>query len=239
MVEPPTKRQRRTDSSTMWEQNEPDRPSSAPKGAAPRRDAAKSNSKYQPRSPDRTGHRREHTINKREKESDSRRDRDRGPRDRRDGRDYKREDTRRPPQGKHHYYNSRVSHAGKSNTIPDDRSRSPPRGPRGQRPRSRERYAPRNNGADRASKAEPPARATAPTTNRLKDVRMVDTDAPEEEFEAQMKALMGFGKFKSTKNTKVPGNDKLYAVRKDKKTKYRQYMNRKDGFNRPLSPVKD
>lgn len=58
----------------------------------------------------------------------------------------------------------------------------------------------------------------------------------DEDEEAQMKRMMGFADFRSTKNTKVPGNDKLYAVRKDKKTEYRQYMNRVGGFNRPLSP---
>jgi len=58
----------------------------------------------------------------------------------------------------------------------------------------------------------------------------------EDELQVQMQKMMGFGKFKSTKNTKVPGNDKLYAVRKEKKIEYRQYMNRVGGFNRPLSP---
>jgi len=62
---------------------------------------------------------------------------------------------------------------------------------------------------------------------------MIDSD---DDDEAVMAKLMGFASFRSTKNTKVPGNDKLYAVRKDKKTKYRQYMNRTGGFNRPLSP---
>ena len=50
-----------------------------------------------------------------------------------------------------------------------------------------------------------------------------------------MRKMMGFAGFKSTKNTKVPGNE-IYAVRKEKKTEYRQYMNRVGGFNRPLSP---
>ncbi|TKA79437.1 hypothetical protein B0A49_01032 [Cryomyces minteri] len=53
----------------------------------------------------------------------------------------------------------------------------------------------------------------------------IDLDDPDS-VEAQMNKMMGFGGFKSTKNTKVPGNDKLYAVRKEKKTEYRQYMNR-------------
>lgn len=48
--------------------------------------------------------------------------------------------------------------------------------------------------------------------------------------------VMGFARFKSTKNTKVPGNEMNYGVRKDKKMAARQYMNRQGGFNRPLSP---
>jgi U4/U6.U5 tri-snRNP-associated protein 3 len=51
-----------------------------------------------------------------------------------------------------------------------------------------------------------------------------------------MKMVMGFGAFKTTKNLKVPGNAKNYGLRKEKKTEYRQYMNRQGGFNRPLSP---
>ncbi|KAK1766085.1 hypothetical protein QBC33DRAFT_541776 [Phialemonium atrogriseum] len=61
------------------------------------------------------------------------------------------------------------------------------------------------------------------------DVVVMDDD-----MEA-MKAIMGFGSFGTTKNTKVTGNN-IGAVRKEKKTEYRQYMNRVGGFNRPLSP---
>lgn len=52
----------------------------------------------------------------------------------------------------------------------------------------------------------------------------------------EMRQIMGFARFKSTKNKKVPGNDKNYGVRKDTQIKARQYMNRQGGFNRPLSP---
>jgi U4/U6.U5 tri-snRNP-associated protein 3 len=52
----------------------------------------------------------------------------------------------------------------------------------------------------------------------------------------EMMQTMGFGGFKSTKNTKVPGNDRNYGVRRDKQLQARQYMNRQGGFNRPLSP---
>ncbi|KAK3625659.1 hypothetical protein LTR56_020271 [Elasticomyces elasticus] len=57
-----------------------------------------------------------------------------------------------------------------------------------------------------------------------------------EDEEAMLRRVMGFQGFRSTKNTKVPGNDKNYAVSKVKKAEYRQYMNRVGGFNRPLSP---
>ena len=52
---------------------------------------------------------------------------------------------------------------------------------------------------------------------------------------ATLRRMMGFAGFKTTKNTKVKGNN-VYGVRKEKKTEYRQYMNRMGGFNRPLSP---
>ncbi|KAJ4402486.1 hypothetical protein N0V91_007200 [Didymella pomorum] len=48
----------------------------------------------------------------------------------------------------------------------------------------------------------------------------------------EMMQTMGFGGFKSTKNTKVPGNDRNYGVRRDKQLQARQ----QGGFNRPLSP---
>lgn len=69
-----------------------------------------------------------------------------------------------------------------------------------------------------------------------KEVKPIVKEDDEDSDEAAMRVVMGFGKFRSTKNTKVPGNDKNYAVRKEKKTEYRQYMNRTGGFNRPLSP---
>ena len=64
----------------------------------------------------------------------------------------------------------------------------------------------------------------------------LDPPPADEDEEAQMQRMMGFKGFRSTKNTKVPGNDKNYGVSKVKKTEYRQYMNRVGGFNRALSP---
>ncbi|RMJ07467.1 hypothetical protein CDV36_012932 [Fusarium kuroshium] len=61
-----------------------------------------------------------------------------------------------------------------------------------------------------------------------------EMDAEDDEM-AAMQAMMGFGGFGTTKNKKVVGNN-VGAVAKEKKTEYRQYMNRQGGFNRPLSP---
>ena len=63
------------------------------------------------------------------------------------------------------------------------------------------------------------------------DAMAVDED-PED---ALLRKMMGFKAFNTTQNKKVPGNQ-IYGVRKEKTTKYRQYMNRQGGFNRPLSP---
>jgi U4/U6.U5 tri-snRNP-associated protein 3 len=55
--------------------------------------------------------------------------------------------------------------------------------------------------------------------------------------EEQMRLFMGFGDFNTTKGKAVKDNHTTSArgaVAKNKARKYRQYMNRKGGFNRPL-----
>ena len=49
-----------------------------------------------------------------------------------------------------------------------------------------------------------------------------------------MMKLMGFASFDSTKGKKVDGSVNAYAINVSQKRKYRQYMNRKGVFNRPL-----
>lgn len=71
----------------------------------------------------------------------------------------------------------------------------------------------------------------------LDDDMDVDGDDEEAIMERRMQKIMGFSSFRTTHNTKVPGND-VYGVRKEKTTQYRQYMNRSGGFNRPLSPTR-
>lgn len=58
----------------------------------------------------------------------------------------------------------------------------------------------------------------------------------DEEEEAKMKRLMGFTAFDSTKGKMVPGNQ-VGSVHVVRKRHYRQYMNRKGGFNKPLDRV--
>jgi len=48
-----------------------------------------------------------------------------------------------------------------------------------------------------------------------------------------MQQIMGFSQFDSTNGKEVKGND-TYAINRKVQRKYRQYMNRKGGFNRPL-----
>ena len=62
----------------------------------------------------------------------------------------------------------------------------------------------------------------------------------EEDEEAEMARLMGFGDFSTTKGKPVDDNilgAGAGAVSKHKARKYRQYMNRKSGFNRPLAKM--
>ncbi|KAL8174092.1 UNVERIFIED_CONTAM: U4/U6.U5 small nuclear ribonucleoprotein [Gekko kuhli] len=54
------------------------------------------------------------------------------------------------------------------------------------------------------------------------------------EEEIEMMKTMGFSTFDTTKGKKVEGSVNAYAINVSQKRKYRQYMNRKGGFNRPL-----
>lgn len=81
-----------------------------------------------------------------------------------------------------------------------------------------------------------------PTNSERDGATPMDEDEPEDDVVVEtdgldaMQAMMGFGSFGSTKGKKIPGNN-VSAVRKEKKTEYRQYMNRVGGFNRPLDSM--
>lgn len=58
-----------------------------------------------------------------------------------------------------------------------------------------------------------------------------------DEDTAAMAAMMGFGGFGTTKGVEVEGNDAGGAKVNQKRT-WRQYMNRRGGFNRALDKLK-
>ncbi len=58
----------------------------------------------------------------------------------------------------------------------------------------------------------------------------------DEEIDA-MQSLMGFSNFKTTKGKHVHGNSGTTIAKVQRPKHYRQYMNRRGGFNRPLDPI--
>uniref|UniRef100_T1E356 U4/U6.U5 small nuclear ribonucleoprotein 27 kDa protein n=1 Tax=Psorophora albipes TaxID=869069 RepID=T1E356_9DIPT len=111
-----------------------------------------------------------------------------------------------------------------------DRERERELRPRDHRRRSRSRSYDRDRGR---------AKSPLPSTSRRMHTKPVVTEAdlegksPEEQ---EMLKTMGFCGFDSTKGKKVEGNN-VGEVHVILKRKYRQYMNRKGGFNRPLDFV--
>ncbi|GFT79909.1 hypothetical protein NPIL_607951 [Nephila pilipes] len=117
------------------------------------------------------------------------------------------------------------------------RSRSPIR----RRSRSRSWSPPRNRRSRSGSRGrgeqpkEAPKRAVSKFLMERTPITDKDLEGKTDEEKDMMK-IMGFGNFDSTKGKHVPGNV-AYGVHVIHKRKYRQYMNRKGGFNRPLDFV--
>ncbi|KAK2751814.1 hypothetical protein FQN55_009257 [Onygenales sp. PD_40] len=177
------------------------------------------------------------------------RDRDRSlSRDRYRGRDYDSKSTRhrerrrdrswsrsRSPERTRTRSPARNGTTSSTTRAPPRRSRSPPRLPRSERrdsPRPRDQA--RDSGKAVNGSSESKRHGSKPKSV-LVDGMDIDVDADTDDMDELMRKTMGFSSFRSTQNTKVPGNN-VYGVRKEKKTEYRQYMNRQGGFNRPLSP---
>jgi len=97
---------------------------------------------------------------------------------------------------------------------------------------------------DRRSRSRSRSRSGSPRRRRRSPVFMAGPsgrhdESPQSDLspeELQIREIMGFGSFHSTKGKKVEGNNQG-AVHVIMKRKYRQYMNRKGGFNRPLDFV--
>jgi hypothetical protein len=127
--------------------------------------------------------------------------------------------------------------------TPRDRSGSPGASRRHGRDRS-DRSPPRNpRSTARGTQSHHAERTRAKSDDFEntpdRDIKMEDS-AAEDAVTAEMRRLMKFTSFRSTQNTDfyAAENKYNYGVRKDKQTKYRQYMNRTGGFNRPLSPTR-
>ncbi|XP_030319963.1 U4/U6.U5 small nuclear ribonucleoprotein 27 kDa protein isoform X2 [Calypte anna] len=125
---------------------------------------------------------------------------------------------------------------------------------RRERSRSRERRRSRSRSPHRRRSRSPPPRrhrSGSSSPPRPKERREEEKKDPKDakgkerqiteedlqgktEEEIEMMKLMGFASFDTTKGKKVEGAANAYAINVSQKRKYRQYMNRKGGFNRPL-----
>ncbi|KAK0054671.1 U4/U6.U5 small nuclear ribonucleoprotein 27 kDa protein-like isoform X1 [Biomphalaria pfeifferi] len=150
--------------------------------------------------------------------------------------------------------------------MPRSRSRSPPskRDRRRSRSRSRDRRHRKKRSRSRSprhrassprhrSRSNSPRRRSPTPPKRSKEIENSKSDkknstasdatavdetklAGLDEEQLNMMKLMGFANFDSSKGKKVEGND-VSAVNLQRKRRYRQYMNRRGGFNRPLDFV--
>ena len=94
--------------------------------------------------------------------------------------------------------------------------------------------------------SQPPDSTTASTKNKRRhrsgdDLQQEEDEEEEDDNAKMMQELFGIRQFGSSKNTKVATNHTSAAVgtiaKHLKPRKYRQYMNRKNGFNRPLDNI--
>ncbi|XP_014208833.1 U4/U6.U5 small nuclear ribonucleoprotein 27 kDa protein [Copidosoma floridanum] len=120
------------------------------------------------------------------------------------------------------------------------RERRDRRSPERDRARSRDRDLDRHRDRDRHGRYSRSRSREKPVRSKVKrNERPIITEADlqgKTVEEQQMMRTMGFCGFDTTKGKKVDGND-VGAVHVILKRKYRQYMNRKGGFNRPLDFV--
>uniref|UniRef100_H9GAT4 U4/U6.U5 small nuclear ribonucleoprotein 27 kDa protein n=2 Tax=Anolis carolinensis TaxID=28377 RepID=H9GAT4_ANOCA len=123
-----------------------------------------------------------------------------------------------------------------------ERSRSRERDRRRSRSRSPHRRRSRSPRRHRSSSSSPvrPKERRDDEKKEGKEAKGKERQITEEDLEGkteeeiEMMKIMGFSTFDTTKGKKVEGSVNAYAINVSQKRKYRQYMNRKGGFNRPL-----
>ncbi|XP_069022125.1 U4/U6.U5 small nuclear ribonucleoprotein 27 kDa protein [Embiotoca jacksoni] len=111
-----------------------------------------------------------------------------------------------------------------------DRRRSRSRSPHRRRSRSPPR---RHRSSSLSPTRQKDSKDSKEKTAKPIEISEEDMEGKTEE-EIEMMKLMGFGNFNTTKGRKTDGSVNAFAVNTTMKRKYRQYMNRKGGFNRPL-----
>mmetsp|Transcript_68184 Transcript_68184/g.200224 ORF Transcript_68184/g.200224 Transcript_68184/m.200224 type:complete len:145 (-) Transcript_68184:126-560(-) len=110
-------------------------------------------------------------------------------------------------------------------------SRSRSRGARkDKREKSRGRSEEKEKRDKRKDRSESSSSKSSEDDEEMKDFAILSTDMPEEQMMAKM---MGFNAFDTSKGKDHSGSD-LSDVKRATKRQYRQYMNRRGGFNRPL-----
>lgn len=158
------------------------------------------------------------------------RSRSSSPRSRRELRDHSRSPRRirsRSPSPR-----SRRDIRKRSRSRRHSRSRSPVRRHSRERRRSRNRELRRSRSKTPLKKEKKISRTVPLTAPKVTEEDLRGKTAEEQE----MMKLMGFCNFDSTHGKEVEGNN-VGDVHVILKRKYRQYMNRKGGFNRPLDFV--
>ncbi|XP_062399109.1 U4/U6.U5 small nuclear ribonucleoprotein 27 kDa protein [Sardina pilchardus] len=111
-----------------------------------------------------------------------------------------------------------------------DRRRSRSRSPHRRRSRSPRRHRSSSLSPQRKDRRDDDKKDKPAKVHQISEEDM--QGKTEEEIE--MMKLMGFGSFDSSKGKKKNGSVNAHAINVSQKRKYRQYMNRKGGFNRPL-----
>ncbi|KAI0665205.1 hypothetical protein C8Q70DRAFT_942818 [Cubamyces menziesii] len=230
---------RRRDRSWDREDRDRDRERYGPRGAAPRRSRSRSPPRRGER--DRRGPPDRRDYHPRDREDD-RRDRDRDRRDdrrddrRRDDRD--RRDNDRDPRREHpppprqdgdrERERRDKDRDGRPAEHPSSHDSKPP--PPGDRERQQ---SVTGTPEVESSGSRPRQESEAPTDGAEEGEAMDATN----EDDAAMMAMMGLTGFGSTKGKHVEGNQEGAANIKKMRT-WRQYMNRRGGFNRPLDKIK-
>ncbi|XP_027487353.1 U4/U6.U5 small nuclear ribonucleoprotein 27 kDa protein isoform X1 [Corapipo altera] len=114
-----------------------------------------------------------------------------------------------------------------------DRRRSRSRSPHRRRSRSPRRHRSSSSSPVRPKERRDEEKKELKDSKKERQITEEDLQGKTEE-EIEMMKMMGFASFDTTKGKKVDGAANAYAINVSQKRKYRQYMNRKGGFNRPL-----